>query len=263
MKNVFAMLGTAYLDDSADATHSDVFVAAGLFCVDQEWKRLRREWRKILKPHNIAYFRSTDCRNLSGGFEKLKERWREEKARTIVDRIYIQLERLIESSNLLIGCGFGINMKDFHEVDEMPEARINRKWMRDCHDYQTFAFKNMFGYFADTVTKLLEGNNYIVFVCDNSTHYRKIKRGFDRFRQKYPDLGERMPSLTAQDDKLTGELQMADFMADVTREMVTRHLATANATQTEPKAIKTRILNVDCWTKHSMLKIMRGEAPGI
>jgi hypothetical protein len=42
------MIGTAYLDESADATQSEVFVAAGFYCVDEFWKILRRKlgsWR--------------------------------------------------------------------------------------------------------------------------------------------------------------------------------------------------------------------------
>jgi hypothetical protein len=258
----FVMIGTAYLDDSADANQSVAFVAAGFFCVDPEWKRLRREWRRILKPHGIRYFRATDCRNLQGGFANLKEKWGEARARQIADRIRQQLADLVENSGLLIGFGFGINMHDFWEVDAMPEARACTQWMRECHDYQTYAFRNMFCKITHTVMRLTTDENYLIFICDDSTHQRKIRRGFERVKKKYPELGERMLSLAPMDDKKIPELQMADFMADVAREMVTRHLATAGA-QAEPAAIKTRVFSVECSNKHSMLRVLSGEAKGV
>src|SRR5690242_16177022 len=134
------MLGTAYLDDSADRDLSKVFVAAGFFCVDTEWKRLRRDWRKILKLHRIEYFRSFDCRTLSGEFTKLKDKWGEDRARKISANIRTNLESVLETSSILMGFGLSINLKDFYEVDAMPEARQNIQWMRESHDFQTAAF---------------------------------------------------------------------------------------------------------------------------
>jgi hypothetical protein len=256
------MLGTAYLDDSADATQSEVFVAAGFFCVDPEWKRLRREWRKILKPHGITYYRTTDWRNLKGDFAKLKEKWGDTRARQIADHIRKQLINVMDGSALLMGFGFGISMKDFWEVDVMPEARACSQWMRRCHDYQSYAFGNVFGKITHTVLQLPPGDNYLFFVCDDSTHYRKIKRALDRFKRKYPALGERILSIAPLDDKKITELQMADFMTDVAREMVTRHIETSGA-EAEPLSIKTRIFNVDCSNKHSMLRVLSGEAKGV
>jgi hypothetical protein len=95
------MLGTAYLDDSADPANSVAFVAAGFFCLDPEWKRLRREWRRVLKPHGLAYFRSYECRAFKGEFAKLKEKWGDEKGRTIADGIRLRLEDVIESSPIM------------------------------------------------------------------------------------------------------------------------------------------------------------------
>jgi hypothetical protein len=262
LKGCFAMIGTAYLDDSADPNQSDVFVAAGFFCVDPEWRRLRREWRKILKPHGIGYFRATDCRNLQGDFAKLKEKWGERRAHEIANCIRQKLSNLMEDAELLIGFGFGINMRDFWEVDAMPEAKACRQWMRECHDYQTYAFRNMFGKITHAVLQLPPCDNYLLFVCDGTTHYRKIKRGFDRVKKKFPELGERMLSLAPMDDKKVSELQMADFMADIAREMVTRSFTSADG-KAEPACIKTRVLSVDCSNKHSMLRVLSGEAKGV
>jgi Protein of unknown function (DUF3800) len=255
------MIGTAYLDESSDAVQKETFVAAGFFCVDHEWRRLRRKWRKILRPRGIECFRASDCRNLQGDFATLKEKWGEERAYKIADKIRTDLGDLIDNSGLLIGFGFGINMHDFWEVDAMPEARACRNWMRECHDYETYAFRAVFGKITETILRLLDGDNYLFFVCDESPHYRKIKRGYDRFRKKFPAIAERMLGISQLNDKRVPELQMADFMADVAREMVTRHIATRQTA--EPLSVKTRVFNVDCAHKHSMLRVLSGEATGM
>jgi hypothetical protein len=55
---------------------------------------------------------------------------------------------------------------------------------------------------------------------------------------------------------------MADFMADMAREMVGRHIASGGGTA-EPTTIKTRVVTVDCAHRHSMLKVLRGDVPGV
>jgi Protein of unknown function (DUF3800) len=256
------MIGTAYLDDSADGNESQVFVAAGFFCIDEEWKRLRREWRKILRPHNIPYFRTTDWRNLTGGFAGLKDKWKQDRARVIADKVKEQLESLLETSELLGGFALGINLPDFYEVDSMPEARANKKWMRECHDFKTHAFRHVFYQLAHLVGYKLDGDNYVTLICDDSNHYRKIRRGFDRMKIKFPHLADRMLSLAPMDDKTVPQLQMADLLADVTREMTTRHIATQGA-EAEPLNIKSKVINVNSWSKPQMLKLLRGEYHGV
>lgn len=256
------MLGTAYLDDSADATQSVAFVASGFFCIEPEWRRLRRGWRKILKPHGIRYFRATDWRNLSGSFEPLRLKWGEARARVIANDIRSRLVTLMDSSTLLMGFGFAINMQDFWEVDALPEAKACPQWMRECHDYETYAFRNMFCKITESVIHLTSDDNYLFFICDESNHYRKLKRGFDRVKNKFPVLGERMLSLAPMNDKLIPELQMADFMADIARELVTRSFASADG-KAEPKVIKERVFSIECSNMHSMLRVLSGEARGV
>lgn len=256
------MLGTTYLDDSADQLAAKVFIAAGFFCPDgSEWKRLRREWRKVLKPRRIPYYRTYDWRTLTGAFGHLAEKWGPEKARVIADKIRMRLEALLESSPVLAGFGMGINMQDFREVDATPEAKSNRQWMRECHDYQTAAFRNVFCRITYLLTEKVDPELLIAFVCDDSTHYRKIKRGYDRIKVKFPDLGRHMISLVSKDDKRVPELQMADLMADVAREATTKSIANAGAF-TPPSSIKTKVLSIDCWNKSGMLKVLSGETPG-
>lgn len=261
-KSYLLMLGKAFLDDSSDGANAIVFVAAGFFCLDPEWKRLRHEWRKVLKPHNITYFRSYECRTLSGEFEKLRDKWGPEKAREIADRIRKRLEQVIESSRIMMGVGFGINMKDFLEVDAMPEARANQKWMRECHDYQTCAFRNAFNLLGHILIVELTGENFVAFVCDDSTHQRKIRRGYERMKEKFPILKERFLGLEAHDDKKVPELQMADLMADLAREMITRYIALGGDQEVPPSSLPENVLRVQIWNQGGMLKVLSGEAVG-
>ena len=254
------MFGTAYLDDSADPAVA--FVAAGFFCLDPEWKRLRREWRRVLKAHSLTYFRSYECRALKGEFSKIEQKWGNEKARTIADDIRRRLEDVIESSRIMMGVGFGINMKDFHEVDSLPEARANQQWMRECHDYQTCAFRNVFNLLGHILILELSGENFVAFVCDQSTHDRKIRRGYERMKQKFEILQSRFIGLSTLDDKKVPELQMADLMADVAREMITRYIATGSEQEAPPLSLRNSVLRVHTWNKAGMLKLLRGEATG-
>lgn len=258
------MLGTAYLDESADPANSTVFVSAGFYCVDPHWKILRREWRRVLKSHGISFFRSYDCRTLKGEFAKLKTKWGDEKARVVADKIRANLIHVLEdTSPLLMGAGFGLNMKDFLEVDAMPEARQNQQWMRECHDYQTCAYRNAFNLLSHLlIVEMKSVENYIAFVCDESTHYRKIKRGYERMKIKFPILADRFVSLARMDDKKIPELQMADLMADGTREMITKYLSQGNEQEVPPSCMRGRVVRVQTWNKNGMLKFLRGEAVG-
>jgi hypothetical protein len=94
------MLGTAYLDERV---------------------------AKDSQAHRIGYYRTTDWRDREGDFSNFVERWGEDQARQIADRIRERLADLLESSPLLMGFGFGINLRDFREVDSMPEAQASRR----------------------------------------------------------------------------------------------------------------------------------------
>jgi hypothetical protein len=154
-------------------------------------------------------------------------------------------------------------MKDFRDVDAMPEARANQQWMRECHDYETCAYRNMFNMLGHMLIVELRGagDNYVAFVCDESSHDKKIKRGYERMKQKFEILKDRFVGFATLDDKKTPELQMADLMADVAREMITRHLANGEA-EAPPFSIKKNVFRVNTWNKSGMLKVLRGEAVG-
>jgi hypothetical protein len=174
----------------------------------------------------------------------------------------IRLEEVIESSPIMMGVGFGINMKDFLEVDAMPEAQANQQWMRECHDYKTCAFRNVFNLLAHILIVEFGGENYITFVCDESSHQRKIRRGYERMKEKFPILNERFLGLAPSDDKKVPELQMADLMADVARRMITTYITHGGKQEVPPLSIKENVLRVQTWNKSGMLKILSGEATG-
>lgn len=216
----------------------------------------------MLRAHKIPYFRSYDCRTLSGGFADLKEKWVQEKACQIADRMRTRLEDVIESSPIMMGVGFGINMKDFLEVDAMPEAQASRQWMRECHDYKTCAFRNVFNLLGHILIVEFGGENYIAFVCDESSHQRKIRRGYERMKEKFPILRERFLRLTPSDDKKVPELQMADLMADVARQMIMKYIVEGGTQEVPPLSIKENVLRVQTWNRSGMLKVLSGQAPG-
>src|SRR5215467_13121972 len=171
-----AMLGTAYLDDSADPSGKTIFLVAGFFCPDGgPWKQLRREWRKILKPHDIQYYRSYDWRTLTGSFENLRQKWGEQKARKIADRIRSNLHEIVEAERLVIGYAMGV-VEAHRTVDALPDAQKSTKWMRECHDYQVAAFRNLFCRMTDNLTTEVDPKLKIAFICDDSTHFRRINR---------------------------------------------------------------------------------------
>lgn len=162
----------------------------------------------------------------------------------------------------MMGVGFGINMKDFREVDALPEAQSNRQWMRECHDYQTCAFRNMFNLLAHILFVELSGENYVAFVCDESTHDRKIRRGYERMKQKFEIMQSRFVGFATLDDKKVPELQMADLMADVARQMIAKYIEIGDGQEVPPLSIKEKVLRVQTWNKSGMLKLLRGEAVG-
>jgi hypothetical protein len=134
--------------------------------------------------------------------------------------------------------------------------------MRECHDYQVAAFRNLFCRMTLMLTTEVDPTLKIAFVCDDSPHFRRINRGYERVKQKFPDLGSKMLSLTRLDDKVTPELQMADLMADVSRQMMQKFIVSNRQNQITPSAFGSKIVSVDLWDKAGMLSNLYGTTPG-
>ena len=134
--------------------------------------------------------------------------------------------------------------------------------MRECHDYQVAAFRNLFCRMTHRLTTEVDATLRIAFVCDDSPHFKVINRGFERVKDKFPDLAEHMLSLTRLDDKVTPELQMADLMADISREMMQKFIASDRQNQITPSVLDEKISSVDLWDKVGMLSNLYGTTPG-
>jgi len=63
------MLG-CYMDDSADHARKTVFSVGGFVGKPEQWFDVERHWSRALKRAGIDYFRTYECVNLEGEFQK-------------------------------------------------------------------------------------------------------------------------------------------------------------------------------------------------
>jgi hypothetical protein len=252
-----ALLLWSYIDESSDGSQKKAFVAAGFIAPVKTWIALRNPWKRKLKEHRIAYFKSSECRNLQGEFHKYKREFGLEEGKRKALLARDDLERIIRDSSV-VGFALGTNMADFWEVNSMPEAKASSHWNSD---YEDATFQILI---HDLLTRLkteFHDRNYqIGFVHDDSSKSAKLKASYDCFKMRHPDLAECMRSFTSLDDKKHPPLQMADLMADVARDMVSRKIDNPDFDITPRHGVNGSVFVVDCWQKAGMQKIARGKA---
>jgi hypothetical protein len=252
-----AMLLWSYIDESSDGSQKKAFVAAGFMAPVADWIALRKPWKRKLKEHRIAYFKSSECRNLQGEFHKYKRELGLETGKEKALLIRDELEKIIRGSSV-IGFAMGVSMADFWKLNAAPEVKANPRWNTDHEDA---AFRLLIHALVSRLKTEFRGKNYqIGFVHDESSKSAKLKRSYDCFKRQHPDLAECMRNFTSLDDKKHPPLQMADLMADVARDMITRKIDNPELGVTPRQGVTGSVFTVDCWQKAGMLKILQGTA---
>src|SRR5713226_1112120 len=112
-----------YMDDSADRSRKTVFSVAGFLGYVLDWDDLEKEWEKRVKRDGIDYFRTYDCKSLSGEFEKLVLKYGLTTARVFADAMLKDLKDMVHKAPLAAYC-LGVLMDDFREAIKHPDAQM-------------------------------------------------------------------------------------------------------------------------------------------
>jgi hypothetical protein len=220
-RGYLTMLGTSFIDESADERDQTVFVASGFFGADTQWKGFRREWNKALRKTDIRYFKSSECMGLSGEFASLKERRSEAEAKVIALEIRERFDRILRNSVGLKTIAVAMDLSQFKEFNEQIDVRKNPNWEQN---YMVATYEAVMGFTAEHLRQLEEnehaGHHIVQFVCDQSPLKKAIDKAYERFVKHFPALGRYMQNEVIHlDDKNQPGLQAADLMAAITREM--------------------------------------------
>jgi hypothetical protein len=251
---LLAMIFRCYLDESADGKQESEFVTAGYVGLPQAWKALRKPWQEVLREHKLSYFKSSECRNLQGEFWKLKKRFGLEEGHRRADAIRDELVQVIEQGEIF-GFVMGIDLKQFWQVDALPEAKSSEHW---DSNYSTLGYR---GIFYSVAAQIYDHPTYpdVAFVCDadeGQTKYRD--EAFYQLKKRWPEPGSHLRGISHLDDKCIVGLQMADAMADRGRREVIKKIACPSYKAN----LGLRTVRIDCFHRRGMLEILRGNLKG-
>jgi hypothetical protein len=207
-----AILG-CHMDESADKGGKKVFVVGAVIGNDVKWQWLQDEWKAVLKPEGIAYFRSNDCAAMTGQF--LKFRKNRHKVTPVEKRKgesirHSLLERIADSR--VTGIGIAVDMDDFRKVADTPERLEEFGGTPYYHSY----------FLAMTQCALLIKQNLpddaLAFGYDEHQQYgAHLRNVFSDFKTRNPDIAAQMTTIKSFDDRTFVPIQVADLIASIVR----------------------------------------------
>jgi hypothetical protein len=247
----FAMLIKVYIDDSADGKQEKV-IAAGAFSGDyRQWMKLVSPWKRRLKRAGMKYFRATEYYSLRGEFEHFRDPVKypipkgSEAARALRD----DLDHIIKTSKI-IGIAHCIPLAVYKEVRE------NEPHGKDIFPEDPFeaALQSLIRDCAKEFKKHYGNKHRLAFVCDSGPNSARIAKVYSSFKQAHPDFGDIIGGLVHGDDKQYPQLQAADLMAHLAREMFTPLLE--NPEPTAWTRLNSSIYFSRHWNRDVMMQLL-------
>jgi len=243
----------ASLDESADGQRKDIFAVGAFLASGRLWKGIEKKWIARLAQDEIAYFRATDCKSVSGPFHKLIQRHGSVKsARVVAQKIRDDLEAILVESQW-IGFGLGIIIPDYKKVlQSVPEAKLFY-----ADDPTVAAYQQMFFEVARSVCTNAPGH-LVAYLADQSDYYGKLADAFTAVKLSSPSIGRAMATVAPFDDKQTPSLQVADLLASITKDLFITWLS-HGVPATEPTTEKwqNHIDAFGVWDEEHMLRTVR------
>jgi hypothetical protein len=237
---VFCVLACS-IDDSADAYKKIVFSVAGFVGYPEDWRALEGEWRKRLDREGLDYFRTYDCLNLDGEFQKkLVDVHGLTTARVIADALFRDLKSLIAKSDVF-GFSLGVLMADYNLVlSERKGAVVLHK------DPYLIAHHQLIGLVLDYVSGRGKGRNHeiVAFLYDEHSKAQMLQNSWVSFKNSNPNWAKHAATLAPQDDKTHIPIQVADLLAHKTTKVYEEQPRDSNAAQKRLKDWLGRHLSV-------------------
>lgn len=221
---------TAYFDESY--THAPdplVYTVAGYVSTEIEWKKFRKEWRRLLARENIEYFHMVDfqaCKLPYGD-------WSKEKRVGFLKSLHATIHRRVMRSFATT-----VNIDDFESLT--PEQK---EVLGNPHVFAVVSCMKMIGFW--TARNVMY--EPIAYVFEQGSKYDKhLQRRFNKelreedrnfFRIGSIALADKIPA--PMDNRPATPLQAADILAYETTKEVVRRLTPVN-----PRAVRESIKNL-------------------
>ncbi len=199
-----------YIDDSADHGRKTVLSVAGFVGDSETWFDIERHWGRALKGAGVDYFRSYECINLEGEFQrKLVDVHGLTTARVIADALLADLKQIVATSDIY-AFSTAVLMEDYRQVLSEPDGAIvlNR-------DPFIYAHYQLIGLVLDEFLKYPRFE-VCAFGYDESSKAALMQSGWEGFKKENPNWGKHAATLFPVDDKRCIPIQTADLLAYTT-----------------------------------------------
>jgi hypothetical protein len=208
-RGLFRMLG-CYMDDSADHGRKTVFSVGGFVGESERWFDVERHWSRALAHAGVDYFRTYECVNLDGEFQKkLVDVHGLTTARVIADALLNDLKQIIATSEIYALCT-AILMEDYRQV--LSEADGGIVLNPDPYVYAHYQF---IGTVLDQLMKF-ERFEVCAFLYDESSKAALMQAGWEGYKKENPNWAKHAGTFEPLDDKVHIPIQVADLLAYTT-----------------------------------------------
>jgi hypothetical protein len=211
------------LDESSDRLQRKVFVVAGYLARQEEWTEIERYWMRRLEqesdPRPMKYFSTSECMYLTGEFRRFRDpkKYPKPSGRIAANSIKDDLQGILKSSRA-IGFALGVNLKDYRSVRKSSRAR--KALLANPYENSYLMMMIVIAGECDDQMPNRKGLETVAFLCDNHDRSVNVKAVYDKLREKNPNCGPWMGSLTYMDNKLSPALQAGDLLAGRCKELL-------------------------------------------
>lgn len=223
------MIVGLYGDESTDKEITSVGAVIGwpvwLYYAETDWQaRLQRD--------GIAYYRTSDCENLSGPFDPQVRGWSLNAASDIAKAVKSDLVDILRRKEGIGAVGVSIEHATFDHAITNPRTRAF--W---GDDRLIAAYKALICAVIKLIDEDWPGSSDlpIAFIFDEHSNWEKAEEAYRQLKRLEP-CAPRMGHVGHDDDKMFPPLQMADLIASETRRFTIQHLA--NRSERTPAFIR-------------------------
>lgn len=198
------------IDDSADGRREIVFSVAGFVGRPNQWSKLERQWQKRLEREGVEYFRTYDCLNLEGEFQrKLVDVHGLTTARVIANALFRDLKTLVANSEVY-AYSLGVLMKDYKLVRTERKGAVVLE-----NDPYVGSHHQLIGLVLSAVCKFPRPE-LVAFLYDEHSKAQLLQDSWLAFKEANPNWAKCADTLAPRDDKTHIPIQVADLLAHET-----------------------------------------------
>lgn len=203
---------TLYCDESySHPPEPRAYTVGGYLSTDVQWKKFRKEWRRILEPDGITYFHMVDFQACKPPYDS----WSKEKR----IKFLASLHEVIHARTLLSFVTTA-DLADFEELTAEQKGELVNPHI--------FAAKNCMKAVGFWAAKNIINHPVIAYIFEQSPQDRKLKKLFTETLSDEDRWFFRMASLTVADKRIVSPLQAADMLAYEANKEVVRKLNPIN-----------------------------------